>query len=410
MVQNLDLEGKIVLIRVDFNVPVEKGEIKDFTRIEKEMDNIRLCDKMKARQIILMSHFGKPQDELKKGKGLDEVHKNNTLKPVADYLATKFDDFAFVEDCLQADIPNHKYILLENLRFYPDEEKNSIDFAKKLSHNADVYVNDAFGASHRAHASIVAIPEYFKSVGKPVAAGLLLQTEDEHLRKLIENPSKPFTAVLGGAKVADKIGAIEGLLDAADNILIGGGMAYTFLKYEGYNIGNSIFASEIEIEENGKKVKKPYNEVLNEIYKKAEGRNVKIILPVDHIVADKIDKDANSSYNKSVDVPEGLIGVDIGKKTIKEFSKIIKSSKTIFWNGPLGVFENEFGEGTKTIAEAIAKNKKAFTVLGGGDTITAVNKFGIDEREYGFVSTGGGASLDYIQLKGKLPGIVVLQK
>lgn len=421
MVQELDLEGKVVLVRVDFNVPVdEKGEITDYTRIKKALEAGKAYEN--AKQIIFMSHFGKPKEDLKKGMDFDEVKKKNTLKPVADYLASspEIKDFAFVDDCL-GEIPNHRYILLENLRLRPEEESKiesdedktrKEEFVRKLSHNADAYVNDAFGACHRKHASIVDVPKYFKSIGKPVAKGLLLQTEIDNLDKLLPKedekshklimPPKPFVAVLGGKKVSDKIGAIYGLMDFADSILIGGGMAYTFLKYKGHKIGNSLFEEKIG--------EKDYKQALDEIYLKAEEKNINILLPIDHVVADKIDKDGKFDYNASIDIADELIGVDIGKETMQKFLKAIEGAKTIFWNGPMGVFELiPSGFGTKKIARAIAENKKAFRVLGGGDTIAAVNKFGIKEDEYSFISTGGGASLEYIELKGELPGIVALR-
>ncbi len=386
-VKDLDVEGKRVLVRVDFNVPLdESGKITDDTRIKAAIPTINYLIERGAK-VILVSHLGRP-----KGKVVEKLRLNPVAQRLSELLNRKV---IKTDDCIGEEpekavsrMKNRNVLLLENVRFHPGETKNDPEFAKALAKLADLYVNDAFGAAHRAHASTVGVAEIL-----PSAAGFLLEKEITTMGKVIQNPEKPFTVVLGGAKVKDKIGVIENLLEKADNLLIGGGMAFTFLKALGYEVGKSL------LEEDKIDMARGFLE-------KGKKLNTNIVLPRDVVVADRISADAE---HKTVDVsqiPNALMGVDIGEKTVEEFVKYINQSKTVLWNGPMGVFEIQaFANGTKQVAEAIARSN-ATTIIGGGDSAAAVEKLGIADQMT-HVSTGGGASLMFLEGK-ELPAIKAL--
>ena len=385
-IKDIDLKDKRVIIRVDFNVPLDKNlNITDDVRIRSALPTIRYVLGAGAKKIILMSHLGRP-----KGKVIEEMRLNPVavrLKALLGEPVLKLDGCLGTEIKKQIDSSTEKIILLENLRFHPEEEKNDSDFAKGLASLADLYVNDAFGTAHRAHASTEGITKYL-----PAVAGFLLEKEIDYLGSALENPAKPFAVILGGAKVSDKIGVIENLLSKADAILIGGGMAYTFLKAEGQNIGRS-------------KLEQDKLEIAKALLTKAKEANVKILLPVDHVVTDSIEPVGKIETVKYI--PNGFIAVDVGPQTIKDMKAILKEAKTIVWNGPLGIFEiDAFSAGTKSIAEFIA-NLDATTIIGGGDTAAAVSKFKLEDKMT-HISTGGGASLEYLEGK-VLPCIAALK-
>jgi phosphoglycerate kinase len=395
-IKNIDPTGKRVIVRVDFNVPLnEEGLISDDTRIVAVIPTIRYLLERRSK-IILISHLGRPKGQ--------KVLKYS-LKPVAATLAQKIGEpVVFVKDCVgekvQAAVDQMtegSIILLENLRFYPEEEKNDSDFAKKLAQLGDIYVNDAFGAAHRAHASTHAITTHI-----PVkVAGLLMSNELAYLGDKTNNPDSPFVVILGGAKVSDKIKVIESLLDKADTIVIGGAMAYTFLMAQGKNIGDSLSEPD-------------QVEVAQATLNKAKEKGVQFILPVDHVIVDTIDFNTHTIGNKKdahESIEQGWQGVDIGPETIKLFSDQIDKARTIFWNGPMGIFEIQAcSKGTFAIAKAVAsRSNYATSIVGGGDSITAIKQSGYED-DITFMSTGGGASLEYIEKKEKLPGIAVLDK
>ena len=386
-VRDIDLKNKRVLVRCDFNVPQDANLlITDDTRIRASLPTIKYILEQKPKKLILMSHLGRPEGQ---------VMAKYSLKPVALRLSELLgQDVKMLNDCIgegvqkEINASQETVILLENLRFHAEEEKNDPVFAKALANVADICVNDAFGTAHRAHASTEGVTHYLDAV-----SGLLLEKEINYLGTILEKPKKPFIVILGGAKVSDKIGVIENLLPKADEIIIGGGMAYTFLKAQGKQIGNS-------------KLEKDKLEVAKDILTKADKLKVKISLPIDNIITDKIAADA---VVKTVDeqIPDGFIGVDIGPKTIHLFCENLKKACTIVWNGPLGIFEMDaFSQGTKKIAECLA-GLKATTVIGGGDTAAAVAKFGV-ENKMTHISTGGGASLEFLEGK-TLPGIAALK-
>ena len=387
-IKDINIRGKRVLMRVDFNVPLDASlKITDDTRIKAAIPTIEYAIKQGAR-VILMSHLGRPD-----GKVVDKMRMDPAAKRLGALLGRQIKK---LNDCvgpqIKAETEKAKdgdIILLENLRFHPQEEKNDPAFAKELASLGDVYVNDAFGTAHRAHASTEGIAKYLPSV-----AGFLLQKEIEYLGNALQNPKKPFAAILGGAKVSDKIGVIENLFKKVDIIVIGGAMAYTFLKAKGKNIGSSrLEADKLDI--------------ARTLLKKADGKGVKIILPIDHIVADKPDLKANIKEQPAEDIPDGWMGVDIGPKTIELFKQALTPAKTIVWNGPLGIFEMEpFSYGTKEIGKFIAALKGATTIIGGGDTAAAVSKFGL-ENKMTHISTGGGASLEFMEGR-ILPGVAAL--
>jgi len=388
-IDEIPIESKRIFLRVDLNVPLKGSEVEDTEKIKAVLPTINYALNKKAK-VIIASHLGRP-----KGKVIPEL----SLKPVAKVLENLVGKKVLMApNCVGPEVEEmarglkeSEVLVLENLRFYPEEEKNDRDFAQALAKLAEVYINDAFAASHRAHASVVAITEFFEEKG----CGFLMKKELEALGKLLSNPERPFVLILGGAKVSDKIGVIKGLLDKVDSILIGGAMAYTFLKALGYEVGKSPIEMD-KIEE--------AKFILNE----ASKRGVKVILPRDHKVVKNIDEKESFSIVDNEHFPSEMIGVDIGPSTVEVFVKELTKANTILWNGPLGVFEYEaFSEGTKRIAETVAFSK-GFTVVGGGDTVSAVNKFGLAQK-IGHLSTGGGATLEFLEGK-VLPGIKALER
>ncbi len=388
-VDQVELKGKRVFIRVDFNVPLdEKNNITDDTRILLSLPTVRFVSEAGGK-VILASHLGRP-----KGKRDPKFSLAPVAKRLSERLAKKV---ALATDCVGEEIQKQieglnkgEVVLLENLRFHPEEEKNEEAFSKALAALCDVYVNDAFGAAHRAHASTEGMTRFVKTV----AAGFLMIKEVESLEKALVNPKKPYVAILGGAKVSDKIGVIQNLLDKVTTLLIGGGMAYTFLKAQGFQVGKSL----VEEDQIGLSLS---------LLEKAGGK-ITLLLPLDHVAAERMDIQAKREVVKNDKIPSGWTCLDIGPETVKAFSKEIQSAKTIVWNGPMGVFEMEpFSQGTFAIAKAIA-NSSAFSIVGGGDSVAAVNQAGVADR-IGHISTGGGASLEFLEGK-KLPGIEALRR
>jgi len=387
-IRDIDIKGKKVIMRVDFNVPLDKGlKITDDRRIREAIPSIKYALDNGAKKVILMSHLGRPD-----GKVVENLRLNPVARKLSDLLkepVKKLDDCVGGQIKSQIDGAVERVILLENLRFHSEEEKNDASFAQQLASLADIFVNDAFGTAHRAHASTEGITHYLPSV-----AGFLLEKEIRYLGLSLEKPVKPFVVILGGAKVSDKIAVIDNLLPKAEAIIIGGGMAYTFLKVQGVAIG----ASKLEVDK---------LEVARNILENAQRQNVKILLPVDHVITQKID-DVSNVRTVGIDIPEGWIAVDIGPKTIQLFEDALKSVKTVVWNGPLGIFETDaFSKGTKEIANFIANLKGAVSIIGGGDTAAAMAKFNV-ESKMTHISTGGGASLEYLEGK-DLPGIAALK-
>ena len=385
-VKDIDFKGKTVLMRADFNVPQDANlNITDDTRIRATLPTIKYILEHGVKKLILMSHLGRPEGS---------VVAKYSLKPVAVRLKELLaQDVLFLDDCIgenikkEIDSSKERVALLENLRFHAEEEANDPGFAKQLASLADIFVNDAFGTAHRAHASTEGVTHFLKS-----AAGFLLEKEIQYLGNAVANPAKPFMVILGGAKVSDKIGMIENLLPKADAIIVGGGMAYTFLKAQGKQIGNS-------------KLEKDKLELAKSILEQAKALKKEIVLPVDNLVVDNIDPNAKSAI-VGEEIPEGKIAVDIGPKTIKLFEEKLKSAKTIVWNGPLGIFEMDaFSQGTKDVANFVS-NLKVTTIIGGGDTAAAIAKFKL-ESKMTHISTGGGASLEYLEGK-TLPGVAAL--
>lgn len=388
-IKDISLEGKRVLVRVDFNVPLDKEKnITDDNRIRGALPTIEYILKQNAK-LILMSHLGRP-----KGKGLEPDY---SLKPTAKRLSELIKKpVAMAKDCIGPEVEslvskmaNGDVLMLENLRFHKEETDNDPNFAKQLAKLGDIFVNDAFGTCHRAHASTEGITHYLLSV-----SGFLVEKEIAYFEKVLTKAEKPFLFVLGGAKVSDKIPVIENMMDKADTILIGGAMAYTFLKTQGIEIGSSLCELEML-------------ETVKTILAKAKSKKVEIVLPIDHIITDNIEKGTNIKTTTGSAIEKGFIGVDIGPKTVELFSKYINNAKTVVWNGPVGIFENEkFAQGTKGIAQAIANNRKLTSVIGGGDTAAAVAEFGLEDK-MSHISTGGGASLEYLEGK-VLPGVAAL--
>ncbi|MDP2912879.1 MAG: phosphoglycerate kinase [Candidatus Omnitrophota bacterium] len=386
-IRDADLKDKRVLMRVDFNVPLDDNlNITDDIRIRSALPTIKYALD-KGAKVILMSHLGRPDGQVNEKMRLGPIAKRFEKllgKPVT-----------ALKDCIGADVERRvsamkagDVILLENLRFHAEEEKNDPRFAKELASLGDIFVNDAFGTAHRAHASTEGITHYLPSL-----AGFLLEKEMLYLGNTVSNPKRPFVAILGGAKVKDKIKVIDNLLDKVDALLIGGGMAYTFLKAKGRTIGASRFD-------------KDGFDTVTKAIDKAIRKNIPLILPVDHIVADRFDGSANTKLSDD-DIPDGWIGLDIGPKTIELFEDILKDAKTIIWNGPLGVFEmDKFAKGTEKIAKFIAALKGVTSIIGGGDTAAAILKFELEDKMT-HISTGGGASLEYLEGRG-LPGIDAL--
>ena len=384
-IEELKVSGKSVLVRVDFNVPQGKeGNITDDKRIKESILTINYLLEQGAKKIILVSHLGKPQKELKKGKSLGEVKKKLTLRPAADRLQELLGrEVIFIDDCMVEEIPFEGVILLENLRFYPGEEKDDETFAKHLASHADFYVNDAFGTCHRAHASVSAVTKFL-----PSAAGFLIEKEMKYLGGLLEEPARPFVAILGGAKVSDKVNVINSLSKRVDTLLIGGAMAFAFFKAQGKEVGLSLC-------EGTEKAKKLLG-------------NEKLMLPKDIVVA----KEEDGSWKNIREVAADNMGkddhgLDIGTETIKAYSAVIAKAETIVWNGPMGLFEvKSFDAGTRAIALALA-DSSGTTIIGGGDSAAAVEQFGLSEKMT-HVSTGGGASLEFLEGK-KLPAIAALE-
>ena len=382
-VRDLDVRDKRVLVRVDFNVPVQDGEVTDDTRIRRALPTIRHLLEEGARP-ILISHLGRPKGEPDPKYAMDPVAAR--LQELLGEPVKKLDAAVGpeVEEALE-DWDGRGVVLLENSRFYPGETSNDPEFADQLAALADLYVNDAFGAAHRAHATTVGVAERL-----PAAAGLLMEEEIDYLDKVLEDPERPFVAILGGAKVSDKLGVIESLLGTADSLLIGGAMGFTFFKAQGYEVGDSL------VEE----------EYLEEAKRLMEEAGDRLVLPVDVVVADAMEEGAESETVASGGIPSGKMGLDIGPETVALFEGHISGASTIFWNGPMGVFEiDAFAKGTEGVARAVAESG-ATSVVGGGDSVAAVNKLGLEDR-MSHISTGGGASLEYVEGK-DLPGIAVL--
>ncbi|MDF2478997.1 MAG: phosphoglycerate kinase [Sphingobacterium sp.] len=392
-VDDLNFAGKKALVRVDFNVPLDENfNITDDNRIQGAAPTIKkiLND---GGSVILMSHLGRPKDG-----PTDKYSLKHIVTHLSKVLGT---DVQFANDCIgkeavekAAALQTGQVLLLENLRFYKEEEKGDVEFAEKLSKLGDVYVNDAFGTAHRAHASTAIIAQFFPSAKY---SGYLMAAEVGNAEKVLNNPVRPFTAIMGGAKVSDKIQLIEALLDKVDNLLIGGGMAYTFIKARGGEIGRSL----VEIDK---------LDLANELVKKAKEKGVNLVIPTDAQIADAFSNDANVYDGPNDQIPADLQGLDIGQESAVNFASIIKESKTVLWNGPMGVFEfDTFAKGTKAVADAVveATQSGAFSLIGGGDSAAAVSKFGMTE-DVSYVSTGGGALLEYMEGKA-LPGVKALE-
>ncbi len=386
-VQDVDVKGKRVLVRVDFNVPLEDGKVADDKRITAAMPTIKYLLENKAR-IILCSHLGRPKGER---------NMAFSLAPVAKRLAELLPDtkITFAEDCVGKDamdkamaLKDGEILLLENLRFHKEEEKNDPAFAKELASLAELYVSDAFGTVHRAHASTAGVAAYL-----PAVAGFLIGKELGFMGSALENPVRPFVAILGGAKVSDKIGVIKNLLSKCDSLIIGGGMAYTFFKAKGYGIGTSLLDAESI-------------DLAKELMEEAKTRGVKLLLPVDTVVGKEFAENTEYKSVASNEIPDGWMGLDIGEKSRAIFAEEIKKAKTVIWNGPMGVFEfPNFAKGTAAVAEACAECDGT-TIIGGGDSASAVKKLGYASK-MSHISTGGGASLEFLEGK-VLPGVAAL--
>ncbi len=388
-IDDINFSGKKALVRVDFNVPLDaEYNITDDKRMTAAMPTIKKILK-DGGSVILMSHLGRPKDGPTEKYSLKHI-----VQHLSELTGTKVE---FAEDCIgedakekAANLPIGGVLLLENLRFYKEEEKGDEDFAEKLASLGDVYVNDAFGTAHRAHASTAVIAQFFPDAKY---FGYLMGAELKNAKKVLDAPERPFTAIMGGAKVSDKILLIEKLMDKVDNILIGGGMTYTFIKANGGKIGKSL-------------VEDDKLELAKELIKKANEKGVKLLIPSDSVIADSFSNDAETGNAYNDHIKDNWMGLDIGEDTIEKFSEVIKKSKTILWNGPMGVFEmSKFENGTKAIADAVveATENGAFSLIGGGDSAAAVAKFGFEDK-VSYVSTGGGALLEYMEGK-ELPGV-----
>ena len=386
-IKDIDVAGKRVLVRVDFNVPLKNGEITDETRIQAALPTIQYLLNQNAK-VVLCSHLGRPKGEFKPEFSLAPVARRlQGLLPNKVTFAT--DVVGESADAAVANMQNGEVVLLENLRFHKEETKNDPEFAKKLASYGDIYVDDAFGAVHRAHASTAAVAEYL-----PAVAGFLIEKELQFLGNAVENPQRPFVAILGGAKIADKIGVIENLFSKVDSLIIGGGMANTFLAAQEINMKNSL----VDQDSIG---------TAKELLKKAKTLGVKILLPSDVVAADQFDNDAKTVMVPVENIPDGYMALDIGASTRMIFAEEINKAKTIIWNGPMGVAEmSSFAGGTKAVAEAMANVKDATTIIGGGDSAAAVKSLGYGDK-MSHISTGGGASLEFLEGK-VLPGIAAL--
>ena len=388
-IKDVNLEGKRALVRCDFNVPMEDGKITDDGRIRAALPTIKYLLEAKAK-VILMSHLGRTKGEPK---------AQFSLSKVADRLAelvgqpVKFAQSDVVVDDsvrkIASELQNGEIMLLENVRFRKEETDNDLHFAKELSELGDIFVQEAFGTAHRAHASTAGVAEYL-----PAVSGFLIEKEVKFLGDAVAEPKRPFVAIMGGAKVADKIKVIDNLLEKVDTLIIGGGMSYTFFKAKGYEIGSSI------LDENG-------IELAKEIMDKANKLNKDLVLPIDIVVANKFENDANTKTVDAENIPSDMMGLDIGPKTIELFNKKIAGAKTVVWNGPVGVFEMEnFAKGTHAVADALAESD-CISIIGGGDSAAAIKKFGLEDKMT-HISTGGGASLEFLEGK-ELPGIAVIE-
>lgn len=386
-IKDIDLNGKRVFCRVDFNVPLQNGNVTDDTRIRAALPTIQYLME-KGAKIILASHLGRP-----KGKVVEELRLTPVAKRLSELLKKDIrksnEAYGEIAKAEVDKLNNGDIVLLENVRFYPGEEKNDPELARSFADLADVFVNDAFGAAHRAHASTEGIAQFL-----PAVAGFLMEKELEVLGKALSNPERPFTAIIGGAKVKDKIGVIDNLLDKVDNLIIGGGLAYTFVKANGYEVGKSL------LEEDKIELAKSFME-------KAKQKNVKFYMPVDVVVADDFSDSANKKVVSIDEIPSDWEALDIGPKTIETYREVIKQSKLVIWNGPMGVFELEsFANGTKGVANALAESTSTYSVIGGGDSAAAVEKFELADK-MSHISTGGGASLEFMEGK-ILPGVAAL--
>ena len=413
-VKDVDLAGKRIVMRVDFNVPMKNGVVQDDTRIRAALPTINYILEQNPKSLVLMSHLGDPKKDVKKaeekaakdGLPFDKeafINGKNRMKPVCEYLAKMLNKpVAFAPSCLGQKnavdaLPAGGIMMLENTRFEAGETSKDMEeqktMAKELASYGDIYVNDAFGTAHRAHASTATIAEFVKvKVG-----GVLMEKEVKYLEPMVTNPPKPMTAIIGGAKVSSKIAVLESLLKNASALIIGGGMAYTFLKAQGHSVGKSL-------------VEDDFIDTAKKLLQAAEQKNVKIVLPLDHVCAETFSAQAAAVPVNGVDIADNLMGMDVGPKTLALYKDIILNSKSIVWNGPVGVFEFEnFAKGTGEVAQLVAQatEKGAVSVVGGGDSVAAVNKFNLASK-MSHVSTGGGASLEFLEGK-TLPGIAVLE-
>ncbi|NLC93174.1 MAG: phosphoglycerate kinase [Treponema sp.] len=416
-VKDVDLKGKRIIMRVDFNVPMKDGVVQDDTRIMAALPTIKYIIEQNPKSLVLMSHLGDPKKDVKKAQEKAEkagktwtdadsekfINGKNRMKPVVDYFAEKLGKkVTFLSDALGQKatidaLPVGSVAMLENVRFHKEEtSKDSAErdvMAKELATYGDIFVNDAFGTAHRDQASTASIAKFMpvESVG-----GFLMEKEVKYIEPMVKNPAKPMIAIIGGAKVSSKIAVLESLLKNASALVIGGGMAYTFLKAQGYKVGKSL-------------VEDDFIDTAKKLLKEADSKGAKIILPVDHVGASEFSPDAKAVAIDGKDIPDDLMAMDVGPKTIEEYKNVISSAKSIVWNGPVGVFEfDAFAKGTETVAKLVAEatGRGAMTVVGGGDSVAAVNKFHLADK-MSHVSTGGGASLEFLEGK-TLPGIAIL--